>query len=192
MYLTLVPTKKVIRQNAHLPMSEISLIPVERDDIAILHRLACDTFLYAFANMNDPADMDHYMSTSMKVENFEAQWNHPNSAFFFACSDDSKIGYLKLNTEDAQTDQVLDQATEIERIYIHHEYQSKGIGAKMIQFAKATAFQAGSKWIWLGAWDQNPRAIAFYKKQGFVPFGTHDFTLGNDQQRDILLKCKLL
>ena len=43
-------------------------------------------------------------------------------------------------------------------------------------------------YVWLGVWEQNPRAIRFYEKNGFVPFDTHVFILGEDKQTDILMK----
>ncbi len=43
-------------------------------------------------------------------------------------------------------------------------------------------------WLWLGVWEKNEPAILFYEKQGFVPFDTHGFMLGNDLQTDILMR----
>jgi hypothetical protein len=48
--------------------------------------------------------------------------------------------------------------------------------------------QAGLKYLWLGVWDRNSNARQFYAKNGFMPFGSHMFMLGNDEQKDILLK----
>jgi ribosomal protein S18 acetylase RimI-like enzyme len=45
--------------------------------------------------------------------------------------------------------------------------------------------------MWLGVWDQNVKAIEFYRRQGLSEFSKHDFLLGNDQQTDILMKLKL-
>jgi ribosomal protein S18 acetylase RimI-like enzyme len=45
--------------------------------------------------------------------------------------------------------------------------------------------------MWLGVWEENPRAIRFYQKLGFVEFGEHIFQLGDDAQRDVLMKKKL-
>jgi ribosomal protein S18 acetylase RimI-like enzyme len=41
--------------------------------------------------------------------------------------------------------------------------------------------------VWLGVWEHNPRAIAFYKKYGFISVGEHPFPLGGDLQRDIVM-----
>ena len=41
--------------------------------------------------------------------------------------------------------------------------------------------------LWLGVWEHNPRAIAFYRKYGFREVGEHVFQLGRDPQRDLIL-----
>ena len=41
--------------------------------------------------------------------------------------------------------------------------------------------------LWLGVWERNPRAIAFYRKCGFEDAGTQTFVLGTDHQRDLVL-----
>ena len=44
----------------------------------------------------------------------------------------------------------------------------------------------GAQTIWLGVWERNARAVAFYRKSGFTRIGEHDFLLGNDVQTDWL------
>jgi ribosomal protein S18 acetylase RimI-like enzyme len=53
--------------------------------------------------------------------------------------------------------------------------------------ALAAAVERGAETIWLGVWERNPRAIAFYRKWGFEDVGSHDFLLGNDRQIDRLM-----
>jgi len=45
--------------------------------------------------------------------------------------------------------------------------------------------------LWLGVWERNPNAIAFYEREGFEVFGEHSYLLGTDLQRDLMLR-KLL
>lgn len=51
--------------------------------------------------------------------------------------------------------------------------------------------QRGVDYVWLGVWEENPRAIRFYKKNGFVEFDRHIFKLGNDEQTDIMVKLQI-
>jgi ribosomal protein S18 acetylase RimI-like enzyme len=46
-------------------------------------------------------------------------------------------------------------------------------------------------YLWLGVWEENTKAIAFYKKNGFVVFDTHIFRLGEEVQTDYLMKKQI-
>lgn len=48
-----------------------------------------------------------------------------------------------------------------------------------------------ASFIWLGVWEENRRAIAFYTKNDFVVFDKHVFTLGDDKQTDLLMKLEI-
>ena len=61
----------------------------------------------------------------------------------------------------------------------------------MYQKAFSIAKELQKKYIWLGVWEKNERALEFYKKNGFVAFDQHIFTLGTDVQTDILMKLEL-
>jgi ribosomal protein S18 acetylase RimI-like enzyme len=45
--------------------------------------------------------------------------------------------------------------------------------------------------VWLGVWEKNEKAIGFYKRNGFVEFDKHLFTLGTDVQTDIMMRREL-
>ena len=57
-----------------------------------------------------------------------------------------------------------------------------------MQAAIDEAQRRGHDTLWLGVWEHNPRARAFYRKWGFVEVGTHIFVLGSDPQTDILMQ----
>ena len=98
---------------------------------------------------------------------------------------------MKLNTGQAQTE-LSDQAgLEIERIYVLKEFHGKKIGQILYDKALQTAIETAAEYIWLGVWEQNARAISFYKKNRFREFGKHIFRLGSDDQTDIMMKLDL-
>ncbi len=57
----------------------------------------------------------------------------------------------------------------------------------LMQATLEAAVAAGARTLWLGVWEHNPRAIAFYRKFAFVEAGTHDFLLGRDRQTDLIM-----
>lgn len=80
---------------------------------------------------------------------------------------------------------------EIERTYVLRSHHGKKVGQLLYNQALDVALNNKAEYLWLGVWEQNPRAIRFYEKNGFVAFDKHIFKLGADEQTDIMMK-KLL
>jgi ribosomal protein S18 acetylase RimI-like enzyme len=102
------------------------------------------------------------------------------------------IGYLKLNFGAAQTELKNEQSLEIERIYVLKEFHGKNIGQLLYDKAIQIAKEKNVNYVWLGVWEENLRAINFYKKNGYVAFDKHIFKLGDDEQTDIMMKLELV
>lgn len=169
----------------------IVIRPVEAHEIRQLSAIVKETFIVAFGHQNKKEDIDMYANQKLTEKQIAEEFNIQNAAFYFVETDGQLAGYLKLNTEKAQTENKLENALEIERIYVLNKYQGQGIGALMIRFSESQAHKLNKEWIWMGVWDQNVDAIRFYKKNGFEVFSSHNFYLGNDKQTDLLLKKKL-
>lgn len=98
------------------------------------------------------------------------------------------LGYIKINFGSAQSELQDPEALELERIYVASNQLGKGIGQQLLDKAIIIARRAGLRYIWLGVWEHNLKARKFYDKNGFVQFDQHIFTLGDDDQTDLLLK----
>ena len=119
------------------------------------------------------------------------QLETPGTSFWFLYADVGLAGYVKLNTDDAQTEDMGRSTLEIERIYVAASYQGQGLGGYLIEQAVEIAREMGKHRIWLGVWEHNTRAISFYEAHGFNRCGTHDFYLGDDRQTDIIMQRNL-
>lgn len=135
--------------------------------------------------------MEKYLEEGFCLEKLSSELEDDNSAFYFATWEKNVIGYLKLNFGQSQTDLKDDRALEIERIYVLKEFHGKNVGQLLYDKAIQIARQANADYVWLGVWEENPRAISFYKKNGFVEFDKHIFQLGDDKQTDIMMKLNL-
>jgi diamine N-acetyltransferase len=80
-----------------------------------------------------------------------------------------------------------DEALEIERIYIKKQFQKHGLGTSLYNKALEMAAALDKKKVWLGVWEKNDNAIAFYKKMGFVQVGSHSFYMGDEEQTDLIM-----
>ena len=161
------------------------------DDLVELRDLAEETFLETFASQNEPGNISAYVAATFSAERVAQELANEDSSFYFIETEIGTAGYLKLNRGSAQTEQDLVNALEIERVYVRREFQGTGAGRALMHLAIEIAKAASMAWIWLGVWDQNRKAIEFYKKAGFVEFGQHDFLMGNEVQRDLMMKLAL-
>jgi ribosomal protein S18 acetylase RimI-like enzyme len=80
---------------------------------------------------------------------------------------------------------------ELNRIYVVTERHGTGVAQALLKEALANAAAAGADCLWLGVWEHNPKAMAFYKKFGFEIVGSHPFMLGHERQRDLVMSLKL-
>ncbi|QKZ13959.1 GNAT family N-acetyltransferase [Spirosoma sp. KUDC1026] len=172
-------------------METITIRKASASDLNLVQQISRETFIDTFARHNSAADMAAYVEKCFNPEKVHAELTNPNSLFFIAWDADRPVGYLKVNTGGAQTELLDETALEIERIYVNRTHQGRNVGYLLYEKALDIARQKNKEYIWLGVWEENPRAIRFYEKQGFVPFATHLFMLGEDEQTDILMKKTL-
>lgn len=161
------------------------------DDLDDLRRIAMQTFDEAFRKDNKPEHMDAYLSTSFTEDKVRSELENEHSYFYFIYSGGTLSGYLKLNTDDAQTEDMGSDYLEIERIYILNTYQKLGLGGQLYQFAVDFASDRGMNKIWLGVWEKNKNAIEFYERYGFKKVDSHAFYMGDDRQIDWIMVKEL-
>ncbi|MCP9746754.1 GNAT family N-acetyltransferase [Lacihabitans sp. CS3-21] len=172
-------------------MSNIEITRVWTDDIKQLQIIGKQTFLETFSEGNSEENMKMYLEEGFAEEKLLSELQDPNAEFYFATSEGDVIGYLKLNFGDSQTELKDNSALEIERIYVLKDFHGKGVGQLLYKIALEIAQMKKVSYVWLGVWEENPRAISFYKKNGFEEFDKHIFKLGDDEQTDIMMKLIL-
>lgn len=172
-------------------MNPISIRKVTANELPILREMSIRTFLDSFAAVNSESDMQDYISKSRSPEQILEEFSNPESAFYFALSDEKPIGYMKLNSGKAQIENRDQNSFEIQQIYVDKGFQNQRIGQLLFDKAISIASEAKCDFIWLGVWEKNPGAIRFYEKNGFEVYGKHSFRLGSDLQSDLLMKRKI-
>lgn len=172
-------------------MSEIEVYRIGLNEISQLQEIGRQTFFETFAESNSEENMQNYLSEGFTIEKLTTEINNPNSEFYFAAIENQIIGYLKVNFGEAQTELKDDKTLEIERIYVVKEFHGKSVGQILYDKAIEIANQKKVSYVWLGVWEENPRAISFYTKNGFIAFDKHIFKLGDDEQTDIMMKLKI-
>ena len=160
-------------------------------DLENLQKISITTFRETFEEVNSEEDMQKYLDENLSLERLKSELENLDSEFYFIENENKNLGYLKLNFGNAQTEKVEENHFEIERIYVLKAFLGQKIGQILFDKAIEIGREKNLEYVWLGVWEENHRAIKFYKKNGFEIFGKHDFVLGEDVQTDLLMKMKI-
>lgn len=161
------------------------------EDVPILVNLGAKTFQDTFGVHNTQENMRLYMEKTFTHEQITNEINDPATIFLIAYDGNTLVGYAKMKMGEIPTGLNSTKTIEIERIYSTQEYIGKKAGKSLMGACLDVAREQDCETIWLGVWEHNPRAIAFYEKWGFEKFGSHPFLLGTDLQTDLLMKKNL-
>lgn len=167
-------------------------------DVSLLTELATSTMREAFGPPHNPAELvEEYIQSAISIPILEAELTDRRSAFFVCETDDRvPIGYAKLRRHSPprrmpEPYRRASNAIEIQRIYLLQNQVGQGRGRRLMEYCLNWAKEQGYKAVWLGVWERNERALTFYKKMGFEPFGFHYFQFGSERQRDFWLQKQL-
>jgi ribosomal protein S18 acetylase RimI-like enzyme len=160
------------------------------DDAPALSRLGAATFQETFERENTPEDMSRYLEEAFSPERQAAEIADAAGTVLIAEDDEDRhpelVGYAHLISGPAP-DAVHGAAPlELKRIYVARAWHGRGVAQALMSAALDAARARGAQTLWLGVWERNPRAVAFYAKYGFARVGEHTFVLGADLQTDWL------
>ena len=175
-------------------MSENTDVTIRRagpEDAGLLAELGARTFSETFAADNSPEDMAAYLAASFNPAQQTAELNDHASTFFIAEVGARAAGYAHLHAGEAAEGVEGPRPVELVRLYVSREWLGRGVGEALMRACVDGARRAGHETIWLGVWERNGRAQAFYRKWDFRAVGEHLFHLGSDPQRDILMERAL-
>jgi ribosomal protein S18 acetylase RimI-like enzyme len=169
----------------------ISLRYATPKDAVLIADISRQTFYDTFAPDNAKEDMDKFMSEQFTRGRLIMEVGAPGNTFLLAYAGNAVAGYVKLRTGKEPDELKAFSSIEIARLYVLKDFIGHGIGAKLMQASIDIAMEQGRQVIWLGVWEKNRRAIDFYTRWGFQKFGEWDFQLGDDLQRDWMMKKDL-
>ncbi|WP_062110656.1 GNAT family N-acetyltransferase [Bacillus niameyensis] len=157
------------------------------DDLQTLQEISIETFNATFKDQNSPENMKSYLEKAFNLKQLGKELSNIFSQFFLVYFNNEVAGYLKVSTDDAQSEEMGNESLEIERIYVRANFQKHGLGKYLLNKAMEIAKERNKSKIWLGVWENNESAIGFYKKMGFVQIGAHSFYMGDEEQTDFVM-----
>lgn len=172
------------------------ITPAEVSDASAIATIGFTVWAATFAWSVSREDCDAYLNSVYTTEACEQMIADPTSSIYVARSKDSVskvLGFaqLKRGTTEPCLKDIKGSLVELQRIYVDGETHGRGVGRGLINFVQEKARQEGFEHMWLGVWEQNPKAYGLYERMGFQRVGDHDFVIGGETQTDWVLVKKL-
>jgi ribosomal protein S18 acetylase RimI-like enzyme len=155
------------------------------DDAAGLSELAARLFRQTYEGDVPAADLDDFLTASFSPDRQRTELGDPTTRTLIVELDDQAIGYAQVRRRSLPVE-TPDAVAEVElaRLYLDRPWHGRGVAEVVLAEAGRLARDLGSGSIWLGVWERNGRAVAFYEKHGFRHVGVQEFRLGGEQHHD--------
>ena len=162
--------------------------PAAPADAPALAALGERTFRDTFAADNTPEDLAAHLAATYGPARQAEELADPRRTTLVAATDAGElIAFAQLLAGAAPPCVAGPAPIELLRFYVDRGWHGRGVAQALMAATLEAAAARGAETIWLGVWERNPRAIAFYRKWGFEDVGSHDFMLGSDRQTDRIL-----
>jgi len=169
----------------------VNIRPAVVNDAEVLAELARRTFHDTFASTNDPTDMALYLSRAYGIEQQTRELGDRDITTLIVEAEGDAIAYAQLRSGHVPDCVTGAQPIELWRFYVSRDWHGRGIARPLMDRVRTTALERGAKTLWLGVWERNARARAFYVKCGFAEVGEHIFLFGTDPQTDLVMVTAL-
>jgi ribosomal protein S18 acetylase RimI-like enzyme len=167
-----------------------------RADAARLSEFAAAAFHEAFAAQNTAEDMASYVAGAFSPERQAAEISDPFADVLLvepaaASATSALLGYAHLALTSAPACVTGLEPIELKRFYVASAAHGRGVARELMEATLEAARSRGARTLWLGVWERNARAIAFYGKHSFRRVGEQSFVLGTDVQTDWVMARSL-
>ena len=160
-------------------------------DAQLIATLGAETFVASFGAKNTPENLAKHLAKAYGAEIQRRELADPGVTYLIAEVHDGTAvrtaGYACVREGSPPPCVAGEAPIEVLRFYVVQDFHGTGIAQALMDACADDARKRGGRTLWLGVWDQNPRAIRFYTKWGFADVGGQTFMLGDDPQQDRVL-----
>lgn len=160
-------------------------------DAAVLADLARRTFYDTFASTNDPGDMALHLKSAYGIDQQTRELGDRDITTLIVEEGGDAIAYAQVRGDHLPECVSGPAPVELWRFYVDASWHGRGVAQALMERVKMAARERGAKTLWLGVWERNDRARAFYAKCGFADAGEHIFLFGTDPQTDKVMVTSL-
>jgi ribosomal protein S18 acetylase RimI-like enzyme len=169
-------------------MPTVHVLPARPDEAPQITALGRATFTETFAADNTPEDLALFLDEAYTPGRQAAELVDPAMSTWIATVDGEAAGFAQLRRGVPEPCVQGPRPVELQRIYVLARFHGQGLAQALLQACLEQAARDGFETLWLGVWERNDRGLAFYRKMGFRPVGTHVFVVGTDPQTDCILE----
>lgn len=156
-------------------------------DVATLVELSASTFRDTYASAHDPAEVEKHIELNFTTARIAAEIAGPVSSVLLAAVGDAPVGYAALRIGAFPACVNGPSPIELGRLYLVKASIGKGYGSALMRACLEEQQRLACETMWLGVWDRNAIAFAFYRKWGFRPVGTYQFLFGGAPYQDVVM-----
>jgi ribosomal protein S18 acetylase RimI-like enzyme len=162
----------------------MTLRPALITDVEAIAQLLRCVFTQTYASAVPPATLARYLNQAFSPTALALKLADPNTVNLVAEADERVIAFSRLEPSQPNT-------AEIAKFYVDADFHGCGAAATLLSETIAAAQQRGWHTLWLCVWEHNPRAIAFYRKHGFVCTGQADVYVEDVVFHDFIMSRNL-
>ncbi len=172
-------------------MPPFEIRPAVPEDAALLADLGARTFRETFERICSPQDLEQFLEATYGDAKQAAELADPARPAWVLELEGVAVGYLQQRLGHRDPCVRGERPVELQRIYVLRAVQARGLGAALMRTALDQARSWGADVLWLGVWEHNAKALAFYARHGFREAGDHVFRIGQQVDRDLILTKEL-
>ena len=161
-------------------------------DAAALAAFAARTFAEACGDDTSTDDLRAHVAATYRADLQAHELADPTVVTLLALHDARIVAYAQVRLNEAPPSCVaMSDAVELQRFYADRSVRGTGLTLRLMEHALDAARELGGRYAWLGVWERNARAMAFYRKAGFDEIGFTHYAVGSDRQTDRVFIAEL-
>jgi ribosomal protein S18 acetylase RimI-like enzyme len=157
------------------------------EDVPGLTGFGARIFRETFGPQNRPEDLAAYLQATYSEDRQRAELEDPARTTLIVQASGAIAGFAQLRAAHTPVCVTGPSPIELLRFYVDAAWHGRGVAPALMEAVISVAVSRSCRTVWLGVWEHNGRAIAFYRKQGFEDVGSHEFMLGEDLQTDRIM-----
>jgi diamine N-acetyltransferase len=157
-----------------------------------LDAMARAVWLETFGHSGSAEDIGLYLAKAYGPDgDLIRHLSDPGHHFHLACMGETIVGYAKLSLPWLPEGSFGPRARQLSQLYTTQKVRGSGVARTLMEWTIATARSGGADELLLTVWEHNPRAMRFYQKIGFEHVGDYEFPMGNQIDRDLIMRLAL-